>query len=505
MSSFQSLISNVSWNILGKLCTQILLILVSIIITRYLGKESLGVYAALLVVPNFVRLLNMLGVETLINKKLPELSVLDPSGCQGRYLLKRLLIFRLFTSALFCISLYFLLPYYLEIINKQELLVYRSIVLVYFFVITVNSFLSTLFMTQLRYKVVSIAETVSATMNLALLVVFVMMDYEIFGVLYAYILSMVINILIYAFLSKVHFAGETEAPTGGDMKPLALTSYVMSLFSFGIMTQSDVLLLNFFQVSDADVGYYYLATSLGAMLAFVLTGIGPLALSMFSETYARESVAGLSKIWCQIIGLAAFLTVPIYIFAFFNAESLLTFVFGSSYAGAATLFALYVFFACIQTVLGWDFTTSTLFILHRRKTILSSTIEGSMMNILLNLILIPIYGVRGAVFATGLVMVYMVLRQLYVIHKEVPIGSAFPVIGKCFLFSIAAALMTKAMAWFVMDHILFNTLVYLTAFAGLLVWIKPFTQEHRRLIFEVHPSLDQTIKWVTRVEFLQKS
>ncbi|SVC82626.1 uncharacterized protein METZ01_LOCUS335480, partial [marine metagenome] len=260
LSSFQRLISNVSWNVLGKLCTQILLFAVSIVVTRYLGKEGLGIYAALLVIPSFVRLLNMLGVETLINKKLPELNVGDPSGRQGRYLLQSLLTFRLVTSSILCIFLYFILPYYLEFINKQELLEYRTAILMYFLVITVNSFLSTLFMTQLRYKVVSITETVSAALNLVLLAVFVMVDFGILGVFYAYILATAVSILIYAWLSGVHFTGETEAPNWGDMKPLALTSYGMSLFSFGLMTQSDVLLLNFFQISDANVGYYYLAT-----------------------------------------------------------------------------------------------------------------------------------------------------------------------------------------------------------------------------------------------------
>ena len=502
MYSFPHLISNVSWNVLGKICTQILLFTVSIIVTRYLGKESLGIYAALLVIPNFVRLLNMLGIETLINKKLPELNVVDPSGRQGRYLLQRLLTFRLSTSSIFCIFLYFILPYYLEFVNKQELLEYRTAVLMYFLVITVNSFLSTLLMTKLRYKLVSITETISAALNLVLLAVFVMLDSGIFGVLYAYILATAMNIVIYAWLSQVHFTGETENPGWSDMKPLALTSYGMSLFSFGLMTQSDVLLMNFFQVSDADVGYYHLATGMGAMLSFVLTGIGPLALSIFSETYARESVTGLSKIWCRVVGLAAFLTTPIYVFAFFNAESLLIFVFGASYAGAAMLFALFIFFACGQTVLGWDFTTSTLFILHQRKTVLSSTIEGSIINVLLNLVLIPAYGVAGAVFATGSVMIYMVLRQLYVIQKEVQIGPAFLVIGKCVIFSLAAAMVTKGVAWFVVGHVMFNAAIYLAAFAGLLIWIKPFTQEHRRLMSEIHPSMDKIAQWVTRREAL---
>ena len=107
-----------------------------------------------------------------------------------------------------------------------------------------------------------------------------------------------------------------------------------------------------------------------------------------------------------------------------------------------------------------------------------------MINILLNIILIPAYGVAGAVFATGLVMVYMVLRQLYVVQKEVQIGPAFPVITKCFFFSLTAGFIAKGGAWLVLDHIVFNAVAYLIAFTALLAWIKPFTQEHRILISE---------------------
>ena len=502
MSSFQRLISNVSWSVFGKVCTQILLFGVSVIITRYLGKEDLGVYAALLVIPNFVCLLNSMGIETLVNKHLPELNAIDASGNLGRCLLKRLLIFRLITAAILCASLYLIFPYYIEFINKQELFQYRIIILIYFLVLTTNSFLSTLFMTQLRYKLISITETVSVAVNLILLALFVTMDLGIIGVLYAYVFSAAINIVVYAWLSRTHFTGKAENLDWGEIKPLALTSYGMSLFSFGLMTQSDILLMNFFQVSDADVGFYHLATSIAAMLAFVLTGIGPLALSMLSEIYVRESVVGLSKLWCQILGLVSFLTTPIYIFVFFNAEELLVFLFGETYAGAKTIFALCVFFSWVQTFLGWSLTSSTLFILHQRKTVLSSTIEGSVINVLLNLILIPIYGVTGAVFSTGLVMVYMVLRQLYVIQKEVEVGPAFPVVAKCFFFSITAGFIAKGGAWLVLDHVVFNAVVYLIAFTVLLAWIKPFTQEHRILISEQNPSLDRIAKWFSHADAL---
>ena len=151
MSSFQRFISNISWNVLGKVCVQILLFGVSVLLARYLGKEKLGIYATLLVVPTFVRLLNQFGLETLINKKIPELNVLDPSGKQARYLIQRLLAIRLGTSLLFSIVLYVGLPHYMAFMGTPELVEYRLVLIFYFLIICINSLLSTLFMTQLRY------------------------------------------------------------------------------------------------------------------------------------------------------------------------------------------------------------------------------------------------------------------------------------------------------------------------------------------------------------------
>ena len=145
MSSFQRFISNISWNVLGKVCVQIILFGGSVLLARYLGKEKLGVYATLLVVPTFVRLLNQFGLEFLINKKIPELNVLDPSGKQSRYLIKSLLAIRAGTSVFFSILIYAGLPYYLDFIGAPELVEYRLVLILYFLVICFNSLLSTLF------------------------------------------------------------------------------------------------------------------------------------------------------------------------------------------------------------------------------------------------------------------------------------------------------------------------------------------------------------------------
>lgn len=486
MSPFRMFMSNISWNVLGKVCVQILLFGISILLTRYLGKERLGIYATLLVIPTFMRLLNQFGLETLINKKLPELMVEDPTGRQGRYLVRKLLLVRAMSTLVLGVFLYLSLPYYLSFIHMPELMEYRFALMAYFSALTLNSILGIVFMTRLEYRTVTFVETVCAFLNLCFLGIFIYLDYGIFGVLYAYILSTVINILIYFVLAWKDLEGETEPPDWQEMFPLARASYIITLLSFGVITQSDILLMGYFQVEAAGIGFYHLATGLGGMLAFVLAGVGPMALSIFSETHARESVEGLSRIWCQILGFASFLTVPIFVFAFLNAESLIDFVYGEQFGQAGKVLAFYIVFIGCATVAGVDFASSALFVLHRRDTVIRVTVEGSLLNVGLNLFLIPLYQEMGAVAGTGVAMVYMVFRQLFVLQKQMNILPALPTIGKCMLFSLMAAIPAQTFAIIVWDQVLLTALIYALAFIVLLAILKPFTEAQARVLSAVH-------------------
>ena len=129
MTPFQKFISNISWTVLGKILVQILLFLISILLTRYLGKKNLGDYATLLVIPVFIRLLNSFGLETLINAKLPALNIRDSSRGEGRYLVGRLLALRLTTTAMFCPLIYYCLPYYLSLIHRPEFIEFRWVLI----------------------------------------------------------------------------------------------------------------------------------------------------------------------------------------------------------------------------------------------------------------------------------------------------------------------------------------------------------------------------------------
>jgi O-antigen/teichoic acid export membrane protein len=477
---------------------QILLFGISILLTRYLGKERLGDYATLLVVPVFVRLLTSFGLETLINKKLPELNIEDPSGAEGRYLVGRLLALRFLTTIGFCFLIYFFLPYYLDFIHYQWLVEFRWAMILYFVVITVDSILSTLFMTLLRFKTLTKVEISGALLNIIFLALFISLDYGIYGVLYAYIISAGVTSVTYLILGRDQYSGQAKKPKLDDIGHLAWVAYGSAFLGFGLMTQSDVLLMNFFKVARADIGLYHLATGLSATMAFLLAGVAPMALSLFAETYTKDGIKSLANLYCQIVGFASYLTIPIYVFCVLNSFYLIDFIYGSAFLGGALALSIYAAFAGIQTALGINFTVSSLYVIRRRDMALRSTAESSILNIALNLILIPAFGMMGAITATGLSMVYMVMRQLKVISTEMEIEPVFPIIGKCFLYCMTASIPALILSWLNQGHLVTNLLMYLITLVALLAFVKPFDDEQRQLFINVYPKLDHWSKWFFR-------
>ena len=135
---------------------------------------------------------------------------------------------------------------------------------------------------------------------------------------------------------------------------------------------------------------------------------------------------------------------------------------------------IFATFAGIQTALGNNFTISTLYVIHKRNDAIRTTLEGSFLNIGLNLFLIPFFEMLGAITATGITMVYMVLRQLKIISGEMKILPVFPIIGKCFLYSLIASIPPLILTWMHVDHLITNLLLYLITLAAIIFWTKPF-------------------------------
>tara|TARA_B100000686_G_scaffold354574_1_gene465529 strand:- start:3402 stop:4904 length:1503 start_codon:yes stop_codon:yes gene_type:complete len=479
--------SNISWNMFGKAGVLIVSLILSVFITRYLGKEHYGVYASILVVPAFFRLLNSLGFETVLNKSIPEFNVNDPSTRKSRYLLQRMFGLRFASTVLCSIIIYVGLPFYFELISLPHLITFRPTIIFYFAVTSINSLYSTLFMTLLRYKVSALLELGAYLLNLALLVIFIYLNRSILGVFEAYIIATGFNLAVYLFLSTRDFKGEVEKPDITGLGDLAKTSYLASIFCFGLLTQSDLFLMNYFHVSMEKVGFYQLSATIGTMLTFILMGIQPMALSLFSETFTQSSSEGLKKSWSLIVTFSLLFSLPIYIFVFYNAGELLSLVYGEVFTGAEPTLRLFLIFLMVRALTGADFYGITLYAIKKNSMVLRSTVEGSVLNIVINILLIPRYAEFGAMMGTGISVLFIAARRFPLIRKHFPFTNVIKTAFNCILLSTAGLfpIIFISLTW--QTNVVLNLACYLITIMGLLYKIKPLHRDQINLIKKQFP------------------
>jgi len=342
-------------------------------------------------------------------------------------------------------------------------------------------------------------EALNGVLNLAFLLFFTaVLDLGIPGVLYAYILAMLVNTVIFGFMAIPYISGETERTDLDDAWRIAGVAYVASIVGFGLLNQSDIVIMNFFHIPSYSIGYYHLATGFAGMLTFVLTGIGPLALSLFSKTFAGDSYEGLSAAWRQIVGFTFFCTTPVYLFAFFFSKEMIVFLYGEQFSPSGNAVMVYLCLIVMTSLIGSAFAGDILYVVRKRAIILKSTLEGSLLNIALDIILIPRFREIGAVAATGISMFYIAARQTYAMRQVIDVGPIYWFIGRYFLIALGAVMLVKLISIIAVTHILLDCLLYFAIYLAFLMFFKPLKMDQVKFIATAYPKMNAWISCFAR-------
>ena len=82
------------------------------------------------------------------------------------------------------------------------------------------------------------------------------------------------------------------------------------------------------------------------------------------------------------------------------------------------------------------------------------------------------------------------VEDIVTITAEMEIAPVFPVIGQCFLYCLIASIPCLILSWLNLGHLITNLSLYLITLVALLIYVKPFNDEQRRLLINVYPKLD---------------
>jgi O-antigen/teichoic acid export membrane protein len=172
---------------------------------------------------------------------------------------------------------------------------------------------------------------------------------------------------------------------------------MLSIVAASIYMKIDQVMIRS-MLGNSETGVYSVAVKLAEMWYFVPSLI---CASLFPAIVNAKKIS-ISLYYSRVTSLivlmmitSLFFVVPLFLASGYIVHSL----YGSAYAGAIEPFRVYIWSSLsifIMPALSAFITTENL-----GTKLLFSTVAGAIVNVLLNLVLIPVYGILGAAMATA--------------------------------------------------------------------------------------------------------
>lgn len=202
----------------------------------------------------------------------------------------------------------------------------------------------------------------------------------------------------------------------GELFRFSTVSWVSSLSSTGLIWV-DALLLGFYGFGADAIGVYHVATRLVTVAVFVLAPINASFGPYLAHLYHQGRLDEVRRIYRVATGWVVRLSLPAFVVLLVFPEQLLRLVGGPGLAGGA---AVTVVLALGQLVNAATGPCGTLLNMSGRVSVnMVDNLAALVLNILLNIVLIPAYGILGAAVAWAVSLAVVNIARVWQVRAQV--------------------------------------------------------------------------------------
>jgi len=393
--------------------------LLTLVIANLFGAKGLGDYVLAITILRLFTLLAKLGLDTTSIRFIASFASQNKWSSIFRFR-KQVVIILSFSTVIASLFMYFLAEPIADLINTN----YKYIKLNAFLVLPLSFFM-------LHY------ESLRGLKRIAEFSFFYVMSQALFTVvslliiyqftttsdvpIYAYFVSVII-VSILSFLSFKYSVKKLS--DGQENADLEIRSYenllkisIPLMFAQSvqfIIAWTDKLMLGSMSTSE-EVGIYHTAFKLSMFAAVALMSINSIASPKFAEMYAKNDMKGLRKIVRQSTKMIFWTSVPLVIIFFMFPEFLLG-LFGEEFKVGVNAFIL---LSCGKLFSSFSGSVGNILQMTGNQNILAKILLfAAILNIVLNLYLIPKYGIDGAALASVISIVAWNSGMILAVKKK---------------------------------------------------------------------------------------
>lgn len=382
-------LKNVSWIFTGKLFYALSNLVVSIIITRYLGPENNGVFNYVLAFTALFSAISGMGMEEVTVKEFNVRSVESGNILFSGFILK--LFGGIAACGLAIVSSWIVRMSY-------EKMVYVVIISISFVFQAFDIFLYW-FQSQSNNKIVVLCQN---TIRIIFIILKLLLAIFKGNLLHFVIITALETIVLSVSLPFVYRHNSIKTSALKFDKNIFFKIFnlswpmILSSIAASVYMKIDQVMIGA-GLGDYELGIYSVAVKLAESWYFVPVGVAAAVLPFIAKAYneSEEKMYKLFQIYADGMTLMAYIaSLLISLFA----RQIIYILFGNEYLSADSLLVLYVWsgiFVNFGLIRG-----AYISIKECTKIGMYGTILGAVGNIALNFLLIPVYGAKGAVWAT---------------------------------------------------------------------------------------------------------
>jgi len=409
-----------AWAMSARIVATCFGVVISIIIARAYGAEVVGTVAVLQSFLMLTTIFTVLGTDTSMLRLIPEhLVKYSTSSAFNIYNRTQLLVITvsLITGTLFYFASDLIAD---RVFSKPHLSFYFALGSV-FIVFNALKQLNTQAVRGLRLiKTFAFMQMLPQGFNLLILVFLGLLwptqDVPIYALFGGFSVAGIIGCIIMniSFRRRMEPDDQVQRIPVRTILSISLPMLMTSSMTF-VMSQTGVILLSMFR-SEAEVGYYAIAVKLAALTTFILTAVNFMVAPKFSELFHSNNMEELFYVAKKSAKLIFWTTTPILIGFVVFGKPLLQVAFGHEFTVAYLALVLLAMGQLVNAISG---ATALFMNMTGNQNVFRNIVFfAAAINVGINLLLIPRYGINGAATAAMISIVAWNITTLFYVKLK---------------------------------------------------------------------------------------
>ncbi|UII22660.1 flippase [Fulvivirga ligni] len=395
------ILKNISWLFFDKFVSTFLSLLSGILLVRYLGPDQFGVLSFSQSIFIMLTAICKLGLDNIVVREIVENDKHQDSIISSAFLMKSIL-----TLSTYCILMLIVLPFGVSTPEKITLIFCLGLIF------QPIGILDLFFQTRSLSKYLVISKVIGVIICSLLKFLCIYLEASLTVIALVFLLEPIIT---FGVLGYIYFSRSNQLkwrPKLSFSKFLLKSSWLLLLSSMSVTLylKVDVIMIKYF-LSFSEVGIYSSAVRISEGWYFIPQAM---VISLF-PTIIKAKAESLHKYYSQLqklMNVMVWLSLFLALIVFFTGDYIIHFLYGEKYQAASSVLSIHIW-SGIFVFLG--FVSGRWLIIERMEFYaFKRSFYGALVNVVLNLILIPQFGINGAAIATFFSMFTSMYLAFYI-------------------------------------------------------------------------------------------